>query len=105
MQNSGLIGRELTPTTRAAQWFDCCPPDAPPSKQPRRDMRRTSARNFIDLFTPEELDTLATFNERIMRHLATTDGSLAEDESRNLDIIMISRDGTDAERRDVEAAK
>lgn len=26
-------------------------------------------RNFIDLFTPAELDTLAVLNERILRHL------------------------------------
>jgi hypothetical protein len=27
-------------------------------------------RHFIDLFTPAELDTLATLNERVLRHLA-----------------------------------
>jgi hypothetical protein len=27
-------------------------------------------RHLIDLFTPEELDTLAALNERILRHLA-----------------------------------
>jgi hypothetical protein len=28
-------------------------------------------RNFIDLFTAAELNTLATLNERILHHLAT----------------------------------
>ena len=37
-------------------------------------------RNFIDLFTPAELDMLATLNERVLHHLATTDDSPAEDE-------------------------
>jgi hypothetical protein len=27
-------------------------------------------RHFIDLFTPAELDILAAFNERVLRHLA-----------------------------------
>ena len=37
-------------------------------------------RNFIDLFTPAELDTLATLNERVLHHLATNYDSPAEDE-------------------------
>jgi DNA-binding MarR family transcriptional regulator len=37
-------------------------------------------RNFIDLFTPAELDMLATLNERILHHVATDDDSPAEDE-------------------------
>jgi hypothetical protein len=31
---------------------------------------RNVRRDFIDLLTPAELDTLAALNERIMRHLA-----------------------------------
>jgi hypothetical protein len=31
---------------------------------------RIARRNFIDLFTPAELDMLADLNERILRHLA-----------------------------------
>ena len=38
-------------------------------------------RNFIDLFTPAELDMLAALHERVLRHLAEDDGSSAEDES------------------------
>ena len=37
-------------------------------------------RNFIDLFTPAELDMLATLNERVLHHLATNYDSPAEDE-------------------------
>jgi hypothetical protein len=37
-------------------------------------------RNFIDLLTPAELDMLAAFNERVLRHLARDDDSPAEDE-------------------------
>ena len=37
-------------------------------------------RNFIDLFTPAELDMLATLNERILQHLAANYDSRAEDE-------------------------
>ena len=35
--------------------------------------------NFIDLFTPAELDLLATLNERILQHLATNYDPAAED--------------------------
>ncbi len=81
MQNSGLIGRELNPDDARSTVVRLLPAgrSAIETAAPRHveDVRR----NFIDLFTPEELDTLATFNERIMRHLATTDGPLAEDES------------------------
>jgi hypothetical protein len=37
-------------------------------------------RNFIDLFTPAELDMLATLNERVLHHLARDDDSRADDE-------------------------
>jgi hypothetical protein len=37
-------------------------------------------RNFVELFTPAELDRLATLNERILHHLATNYDSPAEDE-------------------------
>jgi hypothetical protein len=37
-------------------------------------------RNFIDLFTPAQLDMLATLNERVLHHLATNYDSPAEDE-------------------------
>ncbi|GAB3037660.1 hypothetical protein [Mycobacterium bourgelatii] len=30
-------------------------------------------RNFIDLFTPAELDVLAALNERVLHHLAEID--------------------------------
>ena len=37
-------------------------------------------RNFIEVLTPAELDTLAALNERIQRHLATHHDSCDEDE-------------------------
>lgn len=37
-------------------------------------------RNFVDLFNPAELDMLATLNERVLRHPATTHDSPAEGE-------------------------
>jgi hypothetical protein len=36
-------------------------------------------RNFIGLFTPAELDVLATLNERVLHHLSTNHDSPAED--------------------------
>src|ERR1700759_5625874 len=71
MQKDGLISREpntddarstlvrLLPAGRAA--IDKAAP------RHVQDVRR----NFIDLLTPAELDTLATLNERVLHHLAT----------------------------------
>jgi hypothetical protein len=37
-------------------------------------------RNFVDLFTAAELDTLVTLNERVLEHLAKVSDSPAEEE-------------------------
>jgi hypothetical protein len=37
-------------------------------------------RNFIDLFTPAELNVLTAFNERVLHHLATDNRSPVRDE-------------------------
>jgi DNA-binding MarR family transcriptional regulator len=80
MQKDGLINREPNPDD-ARSTMVCLLPSgraAIEKAAPRHveDVRR----NFVDLFTPAELDKLATLNERIMHHLATDDDSPAEDE-------------------------
>jgi hypothetical protein len=37
-------------------------------------------RNFVDLFTPAELETLTALNQRILHHLAKVDDSPVEDQ-------------------------
>ena len=80
MQKDGLISREPNPDD-ARSTLVCLLPTgraAAEKAAPRHvdDVRR----NFIDIFTPAELDTLAALNERVLRHLATSYGSPAEDE-------------------------
>lgn len=75
MQNDGLIGREPNPDD-ARSTIVCLLPAgraAIEKAAPRHveDVRR----NFIDLLTPAELETLATLNERVLRHLAQDDES------------------------------
>ncbi|MGH7911410.1 MAG: MarR family winged helix-turn-helix transcriptional regulator [Candidatus Dormibacteraceae bacterium] len=70
MQRRGLIAREPNPDDARSVVICLLPAgrraieDAAPAHV---DHVR---RHFIDLFTPTELDTLATLNERVLRHLA-----------------------------------
>jgi DNA-binding MarR family transcriptional regulator len=80
MQKDGLIGREPNPDD-ARSTIVCLLPAgraAIEKAAPRHveDVRR----NFVNLLTPAELDTLATLNERILHHLITEQDSPAEDE-------------------------
>ena len=80
MQTDGLISREPNPDDARSIMVCLLPAGraAIENAAPRHveDVRR----NFIDLLTPAELDTLATLNERVLHHLATNYDSPAEDE-------------------------
>jgi DNA-binding MarR family transcriptional regulator len=80
MQKNGLISRETNPDDARSTMVCLLPAGlaAVEKAAPRHveDVRR----NFIDLFTPAELDTIATLNERVLRHLAETTTPPAEDE-------------------------
>ena len=55
-----------TPTTLAARWSARCRPGRPAAIENAAATRAEDVRrNFIDLLTPNELDTLATLHERI----------------------------------------
>lgn len=79
MQQDGLISREPNPDDARSTMVCLLPAGraAIEKAAPRHvaDVRQ----NFIDLFTPAELDMLATLNERVLHHLAEDDGSPAED--------------------------
>jgi DNA-binding MarR family transcriptional regulator len=83
MQQDGLISRELNPDDARSTMVRMLPAGRAAIERaaPRHvdDVRR----NFIDLFTPAELDIIATLNERIMRHVATRDGVPAEGDFSN----------------------
>jgi DNA-binding MarR family transcriptional regulator len=79
MEKDGLLSREPNPNDARSTMVCLLPAGraAIENAAPRHvdDVRR----NFIDLFTPAELDTLAALNERIQRHLATHPDSPDED--------------------------
>jgi DNA-binding MarR family transcriptional regulator len=80
MQQDGLISREPNPSDARSTMVCLLPAGraAIENAAPRHveDVRR----NFIDLFSPAELDMLATLNERVLHHLATNHDSPAEGE-------------------------
>jgi DNA-binding MarR family transcriptional regulator len=75
MQNDGLISREPNPDDARSTMVCLLPAGraAIEKAAPRHvdDVRR----NFIDLFSPAELDMIAALNERILHHLAKDDDS------------------------------
>jgi DNA-binding MarR family transcriptional regulator len=80
MQKDGLISREPNPDDARSTMVCLLPAGrvAIEKAAPRHveDVRR----NFIELLTPAELDTLTTLNERVLHHLATDHDSPAEHE-------------------------
>ena len=72
METDGLISRDPKPGRRPQHHGPTrCRPDAPPSRKAAPEHVEDVRRNFTDLLSPAELDTLAALNERILHHLAT----------------------------------
>ena len=80
MQKNGLISREPNPTDARSAMVCLLPAGRATIEKAAPEHVADVRRNFIDLFTPAELDMLAALNERILRHLAQDDDSPAEDE-------------------------
>jgi DNA-binding MarR family transcriptional regulator len=80
MQNDGLISREPNPSDARSTMVCLLPAGRAAIEKAAPRHVQDVRRNFIDLFTPAELDMLAALNERILHHLATDDDSPAEDE-------------------------
>lgn len=74
MQQDGLISRELNPDDARSTVVALLPTGRAAIERAAPRHVEDVRRHFIDLFTPAELATIATLNERIMRHLATRDG-------------------------------
>jgi DNA-binding MarR family transcriptional regulator len=81
MQKDGLIGREPNPNDARSTMVCLLPAGRAAIERAAPGHVADVRRIFIDLFTPAELDVLATLNERILRRLPTTHDSPAEDES------------------------
>ncbi len=80
MQDDGLISRKPNPKDARSTLVCLLPAGLAAIEKAAPRHVEDVRRNFIDLFTPAELDMLATLNERVLHHLATTDDSPAEDE-------------------------
>src|ERR1700736_1553827 len=78
MQKDGLISREPNPADARSPLVCLLPVGRAAIEKAAPGHVEDVRRNFIDLLTPAELDMLAALNERILRHLAQDDDSLAE---------------------------
>lgn len=70
MQKDGLISRELNPDDARSTMVCLLPAGRAAIEKAAPRHVEDVRRNFIDLFTPAELDTLAILNERVLEHLA-----------------------------------
>jgi DNA-binding MarR family transcriptional regulator len=80
MQKDGLISREPNPDDARSTMVCLLPAGRAAIEKAAPGHVEDVRRNFIDLFSPAELDTLAASNERILHHLAANPDSPAEDE-------------------------
>ncbi|BBY22877.1 MarR family winged helix-turn-helix transcriptional regulator [Mycobacterium stomatepiae] len=80
MQEDGLICREPNPDDARSTMVCLLPAGRAAIEKAAPGHVADVRRNFIDLFTPAELDTLASLNERVLRHLADDGDSPAGDE-------------------------
>lgn len=79
MQQDGLIGRGLNPDDARSTMVRLLPAGRAAIEKAAPGHAAAVRRDFIALFAPAELDVLATFNERILRHLTSIgrEGSIA----------------------------
>ena len=70
MQERGLIAREPNPADGRSAMICLLPAGRRAIGDAAPQHVHNVRRDFIDLFTPAELDTFAALNERVLRHLA-----------------------------------
>ncbi|WP_029113793.1 MarR family winged helix-turn-helix transcriptional regulator [Mycobacterium sp. URHB0044] len=80
MEKDGLISRERNPADARSTMVCLLPAGRAAIEKAAPGHVEDVRRNFIDLFTPAELDVLAELNERVLQHLAKDDDSPADDE-------------------------
>lgn len=73
MQADGLISREPNPDDARSTMVRLLPAGRAAIEKAAPGHVEDVRRNFIDLFTPAELDMLADLNERVLHHLAEID--------------------------------
>jgi DNA-binding MarR family transcriptional regulator len=70
MQERGLVAREPNPADGRSAIICLLPAGRRAIEDAAPQHVHNVRRNFIDLFTPAELDTFAALNERVLDHLA-----------------------------------
>src|SRR6201995_4012814 len=80
MQTDGLISREPNPGDARSTMVCLLPAGRAAIEKAAPGHVQDVRRNFVDLFTPAEMDTLPPLNQRIFHHLALDDDSPANDE-------------------------
>jgi DNA-binding MarR family transcriptional regulator len=78
MQNDGFISREPNPDDARSTMVCLLPAGLAAIETAAPGHVEDVRRYFIDLFTPAELDMLASLNERLLHHLAADGDSSAE---------------------------
>ncbi len=81
MEADGLISREPNPGDARSTMVCLLPAGRVAVEKAAPAHVADVRRNFIDLLTPAELDTLAALNERVLQHLGANDDSPAANES------------------------
>jgi DNA-binding MarR family transcriptional regulator len=79
MEKDDLIGREPNPDDARSTMVCLLPAGRAAIERAAPWHVDDVRRNFVDLFTAAELDTLATLNERVLEHLAKVSDSPAEE--------------------------
>jgi DNA-binding MarR family transcriptional regulator len=80
MEKDGLIRREPNPDDARSTMVCLMPAGRAAIEKAAPGHVDDVRRNFVDLFTPTELDVLAALNERVLHHLDKGDDSPVEDE-------------------------
>jgi DNA-binding MarR family transcriptional regulator len=80
MQIDGLISREPNPGDARSTMICLLPAGRAAIENAAPGHVRDVRSNFVDLFTPAELDTLTALNQRILHNLAKVEDSSADDE-------------------------
>ncbi len=79
MQTDGLIRREPNPSDARSTMICLLPAGRAAIENAAPGHVEEVRSNFVDLFTPAELDRLTALNQRILHHLAKIDDSPADD--------------------------
>lgn len=80
MQQDGLINREPNPDDARSTMVRLMPAGRAAIEKAAPKHVNDVRGNFVDLFSPAELEVLATLNERILQHLATRRDPSTEDQ-------------------------